>query len=60
MAAPDLFPTATTTETEDDRLDAEAMAAYRAGQFVRHAEVARWLDSWGTPHPLPCPEPDRR
>jgi predicted transcriptional regulator len=47
-------------EAEDARLDAEAMAAYRAGRFVPHAKVARWLDSWGAPDELPCPEPEPR
>jgi predicted transcriptional regulator len=45
---------------EDARLDAEAMAAYREGRFVPHAEVARWLDSWGMPDELPCPKPEPR
>jgi predicted transcriptional regulator len=47
-------------EAEDARLDAEAMAAYRAGRVVPHAKVARWLDSWGTPDELPCPKPEPR
>jgi len=47
-------------EAEDARLDAEAMAAYRAGRFVPHAKIARWLDSWGTPDELPCPKPEPR
>lgn len=34
-------------EAEDARLDAEAMAAYRAGRFVPHAEVAKWLELVG-------------
>jgi predicted transcriptional regulator len=41
--------------SEDARLDAEALAAYRAGRFVRHAYVVKWLESWGTPDELPCP-----
>ena len=45
-------------ESEDARLDAEAMAAYRAGRFVPHAKVAEWLDSWGTGNELPCPKPE--
>lgn len=47
-------------EVEEARLDAEAMAAYRAGRFVPHAKVAEWLDSWGTPNELPCPKPEPR
>jgi predicted transcriptional regulator len=47
-------------EAEDARLDAEAMAAYRAGRVVPHAKVAAWLDSWGTPNELPCPKPEAR
>lgn len=46
-------------DDEDARLDAEALAAYREGRFVPHAEVAEWLDSWGTPDELPCPRPKR-
>lgn len=49
-----------TDEAEDARLDAEAMAAYRAGRFVPHAKVAEWLDSWGTQDELPCPKPELR
>jgi predicted transcriptional regulator len=47
-------------EAEEARLDAEAMAAYRAGRFVPHAEVVEWLDSWGTPDVLPRPKPEPR
>ena len=42
------------------RLDAEAEADIAAGRVVPHAEVARWLDSWGTPNVLPCPKPKPR
>ena len=45
---------------EDARLDAEAVAAYRAGRVVPHAKVAGWLDSWGTPNEQPCPKPEPR
>ena len=45
-------------EAEDARLDAEAMADYRAGRVVPHAKVAAWLTSWGTEMVLPCPEPE--
>jgi len=47
-------------DAENARLDAEAMAAYRAGRFVPHTKVAEWLDSWGTPNELPCPKPEPR
>jgi predicted transcriptional regulator len=43
-------------EGEDARLDAEALAAYRAGRFVPHAEAAEWLDSWGRPNDIGCPD----
>jgi predicted transcriptional regulator len=45
-------------ESEEARLDAEAMADYRAGRVVPHAKVVEWLKSWGTENVLPCPEPD--
>ena len=45
-------------EAEEARLDAEAMADYRAGRVVPHARVVEWLNSWGTANVLPCPEPD--
>jgi len=38
-------------------LDAEAMAAYKAGRVVPHANVFEWLDSWGSPGDLPCTKP---
>lgn len=47
-------------EAEQARLDAEALADYRAGRTVPHEEVARWLDSWGTDNELPCPKPEPR
>jgi predicted transcriptional regulator len=45
---------------EEARLDAEALAAFRAGRFVPHAKVAEWLESWGKPDELPCPKPESR
>ena len=45
-------------EAEDARLDAEALAAFRAGRFVPHAKVAAWLDTWGTDGETPCPKHD--
>jgi predicted transcriptional regulator len=47
-------------EAEEARLDAEAMAAYRAGRVVPHAKVVEWLDSWGTDNVLPRPRPEPR
>jgi predicted transcriptional regulator len=60
MAESDIKSIFEPDEAEDARFDAEAMAAYRAGRFVPHAEVARWLDSWGMPDELPCPKPEPR
>jgi len=40
------------------RLDAEA--DYAAGRVVPHAEVVKWLRSWGKPDKLPCPTPKQR
>jgi predicted transcriptional regulator len=47
-------------EAEDARLDAEAMAAYRAGRFVSHIKVAECLGTWGAPNELPSPETNSR
>jgi predicted transcriptional regulator len=47
-------------EAEEARLDAEAMAAYKAGRIVPHAKVVEWLNSWGSPDELPCPKPEPR
>ncbi len=47
-------------DAEEARLDAEALASYRAGKTVPHAKVAEWLDSWGKPNELPCPKPEPR
>lgn len=41
---------------EEARLDALAEAEIDAGRFVPHAEVAKWLQSWGTPNKLPRPK----
>jgi predicted transcriptional regulator len=45
-------------EAEEARLDAEAMADFRAGRFVTHEKVVEWLKSWGTDNELPCPKPE--
>ena len=44
---------------EDARLDALAEADIDAGRFVPHADVVKWLQSWGTPNKLPRPQPKR-
>lgn len=44
--------------TDDDALTraiAEARAQVAAGQTIPAADVARWLDTWGTPDELPAP-----
>lgn len=51
-----------TTQTDDEReaklqAIAEARADLATGRTVNHADVCRWLDSWGTPNELPPPEP---
>jgi predicted transcriptional regulator len=45
-------------EAEEARLDAKADAKVEAGLFVSDAEVAKWLQSWGTPNKLPRSGPD--
>lgn len=35
--------------------DAEGLADIEAGRVVPHHEVARWLDTWGTPDETPPP-----
>jgi len=34
---------------------AEVRAQVAAGQTIPLADIARWLDSWGTPNELPPP-----
>lgn len=60
MAEPETVPVFELDEAEEARLDAEALADYRAGRTVPHAKVARWLESWGTDNELPCPKPEPR
>ncbi len=36
--------------------DAEGLADIAAGRVVPHDEVARWLDTWGTPDETPPPK----
>ena len=48
----------------DDAAEARAIEAaeadFAAGRVVPHSEVAKWLESWGTPDELPCPAPKPR
>lgn len=34
---------------------AEARADVAAGRVISHADMSKWLDSWGTPNELPPP-----
>lgn len=36
--------------------DAEGLADIEAGRVVPHADVAAWLDTWGTPEEAPMPK----
>lgn len=36
--------------------DAEGLADLEAGRTVSWEAVERWLQSWGTPEPLPPPQ----
>lgn len=45
-------------ETDDEAeaaADAEGLADIEAGRVVPHEDVARWLDTWGTPDETPPP-----
>jgi predicted transcriptional regulator len=42
---------------EDARLDALADAEIEAGRCVPHADVVKWLQSWGTPDKAARPQP---
>jgi predicted transcriptional regulator len=44
-----------TDQAAEDAADAEALADIEAGRVVPHAEVAAWLDTWGTPDEKPAP-----
>jgi predicted transcriptional regulator len=39
----------------DAAADAEGLADIAAGRIVPHAEVAAWLETWGTPDEQPPP-----
>jgi predicted transcriptional regulator len=43
-------------EAHEARLDAEAMAAYRAGAYVPHARVRDWLAKLARGERVPPPE----
>jgi predicted transcriptional regulator len=47
-------------EAAEAAADAAAEADFAAGRVVPHAEVVKWLESWGTPNELPCPTPKLR
>lgn len=42
-------------ERAKDAAVEEGRLAMQEGRYVDHAEVARWLTSWGTDHELPPP-----
>jgi predicted transcriptional regulator len=47
-------------EEEKDRLTREAMAEVDAGLVIDDADVAAWIESLDTDHPLPQPKPKPR
>jgi predicted transcriptional regulator len=42
-------------EAAEAAADAEGLEQLDAGKGVPHAEVAAWLDTWGTPDEKPAP-----
>jgi len=46
----------TACEQSEEEADAEALKQLRAGLGVPHAEVAAWLQTWGTPDEKPMPK----
>ena len=50
---PNLFEDA--DQEAEAAADAEGLADIEAGRVVSHDEVARWLDTWGTPNEAPPP-----
>lgn len=44
------------TEDDMDDEDRAALADVRAGNFISHEAVMRWVESWGTDNPLPKPK----
>lgn len=55
MAEPKRASILTTPPDTEAELDAQAEADFAAGRVVPHADVAKWLSSWGTENELPCP-----
>ena len=47
-------------EAKEARLDALADAEIEAGKDIPHAQVAKWLKSWGAPNELPRPPLQRQ
>jgi predicted transcriptional regulator len=43
-------------EDADELATLEGEADAEAGRVVPHAEVAAWLDTWGTPNEKPAPK----
>lgn len=52
---PSIFDQAEDPEADAKRL-AEAEADIAAGRLVPHEEVAKWLETWGTPDEKPMPK----
>jgi predicted transcriptional regulator len=44
-------------EATEAAADAAAEAEFDAGKGIPHAEVRKWLESWGKPDELACPLP---
>ena len=44
-----------TDEASELTEDVAERAEIAAGQYVRHEEVVKWLESWGSPNELPYP-----
>jgi predicted transcriptional regulator len=44
-------------EDTEERALAEAEVQVKAGQFLSHEAMVKWLRSWGTPDELPPPKP---
>jgi len=43
-------------DTAEAAADAEGLADIEAGRVVPHADVAAWLNTWGTPQEKPLPK----
>ena len=55
MNAPDSSFFDEIDEAAEAAADAAGLAQLDAGRGVPHAEVAAWLESWGTPDEKPAP-----